>query len=368
MDQHGRSRRGRALERQYHRMGTVRTTSLRVQDPGQDQYFPNGFGLSRFRRQSDQGLGRRRYPDFGSQNGLVLQQTIDVAVANAAATPEVDIQSVDELNEGTCIQPSLEYGFDRAFPIQTLAARFKGQTTDPAQVVAVTEDYLNEVYQGNIPANETNVLRQALGELDTVNQNIAAGVAEYQAKPHPFRASAGRLAGWISAGFSSMFLAVGFATLVSLPALGLVVPVLGFFFGGYLAIGAVQYWRVGRAVERAMFTFLTNTQKDLNLQTRRAFARQMAIAWSDGRTHAAMGILEAQNPWAARQVKFHETFKSELAGMLMMLPGIRYPVRFLVQAWTLAAWLLNQVVLGRFSAQQKKDLAQEARATRRLVV
>jgi signal transduction histidine kinase len=279
----------------------------------------------------------------------------------------------DDWNEGTEMEPSLEKGFSSFFALMEFSARYRGFQADPEAVIRYAEDYLRAKNNGRIPAEAQAVLDQARAYLPTVRANIRKGLLEYQARqtpqpqptavPHRFRAVTGYLAAAAAGTVSLALTGLSAATLGLAPAgasLFLLWPLLGLVGGAYLAWGAVNYFRVGRAVEQDMgdalieryyesragpgtksFAALRNDPAAfaawLESQPVEALsdilqqARTSAIAWSDGRVEpAAMAALEKANPRAAAQVRLHESFRREIPGLLALLPGLRD--RFLAQA------------------------------------
>ena len=115
-----------------------------------------------------------------------------------------------------------------------------------------------------------------------------------------------------------------FALGAAWPVLAIPAMVLGIFFGGYLAIGAVNYGRLAQAVQQAMSQYLQYTHPAMDPKRRASLAKELPIAMSNGWENTqAMNILFGRTPWAAEQVQFHERFRNELTGMLALMPGVR---------------------------------------------
>ncbi|MEW6517772.1 MAG: hypothetical protein AB1439_12815, partial [candidate division FCPU426 bacterium] len=320
------------------------------------------------------GTVRRLKPTGGStvEAGNVLKSTIDYAVNNADKLLWAKLMTWDDWNEGTEMEPSLEKGFSSFFAVMEFSARYRGYQTDPGAVLDLTEAYLKAKHGGRIPAEAQAVLDQARAYLPTVRANIRKGIQEYQARqtsqtqpqatptPHRFRAVIGYVASAVTGTISLALMGLGAATLGMATqggSLFILWPLLALVGGGYLAWGAVSFFRTGRAVEEAMggvlleryyesragpqapaFSELTRDPLAFSgwleslpgtvVNGIRQQARDEAIAWSDGRINeAAMAALKKNDPRAAAQVRWHESFRRELPGLLAMLPGVRSVLR-----------------------------------------
>jgi mannose-1-phosphate guanylyltransferase len=150
---------------------------------------------------------------------------------------------------------------------------------------------------------------------------------------HSFRASIAYVARNAAIAFN--FLQAGVLLTVgwTVPALMIPAMVLGLLFGGYLALAAINYNRISSSAERALLTAAAAANPGVREDDLRALTRDEVIAWSSGEetdlSEAAMIDLEAADPWAAEQIKFHEQFAGEFRGMLALLPGWQ-----LVWSWT----------------------------------
>ena len=146
--------------------------------------------------------------------------------------------------------------------IQILAVR---EAEHPGTTAALNQEIYQELTKARRPGKQ-----------------LAFGTA------HAFKALWGYLASGASSALAVLQGGAWLALGVSAPAWAVPAAVLGIFFGGYLAFGAVNYWRVARAVENA----IVNTRAEAGLPEKdmaalRREARREAIAWSDGRVHEA---------------------------------------------------------------------------------
>ncbi len=213
-----------------------------------------------------------------------------------------------------------------------------------------------------------------------IEQDIQKQILEVVADStvaHPFRAQTGILSGVVSGSLAALQGVALFMLGTTSPALVIPAIVLGVFFGGYLTLSAVNFVRVGRAVRDVMSDVLRESEPTLSQSELTRRANTEAIAWSDGRMNdVAMKKLEATHPWAAAQVLFHESFKTELGGLLAMLPGVRVLMTRLnisaqdgrtseaEQVGNTSAVVPNVVPLVKGKGQEAKATGQKAASSR----
>jgi hypothetical protein len=83
------------------------------------------------------GQGKPRILDPG--NGQVLESTIGAAVEHADRNLWAQVDTWDDHHEATTVEPTLEYGFDRLFSLMVFSARYRGVSSDPQQIINLTE-------------------------------------------------------------------------------------------------------------------------------------------------------------------------------------------------------------------------------------
>ncbi len=299
--------------------------------------YYDAFGQHHF-EQALTGSIQTLYISDGGDNVLRLTSGISVSEQNGATEIRTLVSPSGLVSEQTTVGTA-----------KTYKVRFMDTVTGLEKDVATLVDQGGGVWVAqfmNSPAVPLTWLEENTAAVFTVNNTAGNGTVTLSfdtagnindvAFAHPFRAVAGFIGSLLSAG-----MAIGQAS--AMVTVGALVPVLfwptmvlGFFFGGYFTVGAVSYFRVARAVREAELLRLIseNPEADVKVLSRRAGME--AIAWSNGKMDTlAMSFLEKDSPWAARQVKYHETFKTELGGMLALLPGVRLGLRAL---GTLGTW------------------------------
>lgn len=238
--------------------------------------------------------------------------------------------------------------------------------------VRIREGQWSDIAETIAKVAEQKLLGSGLLPQGDITNFLQIGPAEEKAEEanregHAFTARLGYrsalLAGLSALALGGAYFSAGLAD----PALLLPASVLGLLCGGYvLVMGALRFLRLARAVEAAMTESLLQDYWETlhgqageepgyddfradskafarwkrsiprdDLRSLRVQARREAIAWSYPEITAAlpesrrrtleraMDILERGHPWAARQVRAHESFQNDLDGMLGLMPAIR---------------------------------------------